>query len=59
MQRLGIDHQRAEHTGWITVYKRAGGYEASKLESHFAVIRYMQEQQADYTIVHPAPVCGR
>lgn len=33
-------------------------YEGSKLESHFAVIRYMQEVGADYAIVHPATVCG-
>lgn len=55
---IGIDQQCPEHTDWPAVYRRVGGYEASKLEAHFAVIRYMQAQRADYTIVHPATVCG-
>ena len=55
---IGIDQQRPEHSDWPAVYRRVGGYEASKLEAHFAVIRYMQAQRADYTIVHPATVCG-
>jgi nucleoside-diphosphate-sugar epimerase len=55
---IGIDHQCPETTDWPAVYKRVGGYEASKLEAHFAVIRYMQAQRAAYTIVHPATVCG-
>ena len=35
-----------------------GGYEGSKLEAHFAVIRYMQAHSAEYAVVHPATVCG-
>lgn len=58
LNSIGIDHQRPETTDWPAVYQRVGGYEASKLEAHFAVIRDMQAQQADYTIVHPATVCG-
>ncbi|UVM18795.1 SDR family oxidoreductase [Pseudomonas sp. B21-023] len=55
---IGVDNECPENTNWPAVYGRAGGYEGSKLESHFAVIRYMQEAGADYTIVHPATVCG-
>ncbi|MGE8323724.1 MAG: SDR family oxidoreductase [Pseudomonas sp.] len=55
---IGVDHEHPENTNWPAVYERVGGYEGSKLESHFAVIRYMQEVAADYAIVHPATVCG-
>ncbi|XBT41853.1 SDR family oxidoreductase [Pseudomonas viridiflava] len=55
---IGVDNERPENTNWPAVYSRAGGYEGSKLESHFAVIRFMQEVGADYSIVHPATVCG-
>lgn len=55
---IGVDIQCPENTNWPAVYARVGGYEGSKLESHFAVIRYMQDADADYTIVHPATVCG-
>ncbi|MDH1551317.1 MULTISPECIES: SDR family oxidoreductase [Pseudomonas] len=55
---IGVDHEHPEHTDWPAVYRRVGGYEASKLEAHFAVIRYMQGAGAAYSIVHPATVCG-
>ena len=55
---IGVDNERPENTHWPAVYARAGGYEGSKIESHFAVIRYMQDAGADYTVVHPATVCG-
>ncbi|KKO16848.1 SDR family oxidoreductase [Pseudomonas putida] len=55
---IGVDNEHPENTNWPAVYGRVGGYEGSKLESHFAVIRYMQEVGTDYTIVHPATVCG-
>ncbi|WP_087500727.1 SDR family oxidoreductase [Pseudomonas sp. SID14000] len=58
LERIGIDNEHPENTNWPAVYARVGGYEGSKLESHFAVIRYMQDAGADYTIVHPATVCG-
>ncbi|WP_343597047.1 SDR family oxidoreductase [Pseudomonas sp.] len=55
---IGVDNDCPENTKWPAVYGRVGGYEGSKLEAHFAVIRYMQQVGADYTIVHPATVCG-
>ncbi|SDT32458.1 Male sterility protein [Pseudomonas asplenii] len=58
LTRVGVDHEHPENTNWPAVYGRVGGYEGSKLESHFAVIRYMQDAGAAYTIVHPATVCG-
>ncbi|GLO13583.1 putative oxidoreductase [Pseudomonas putida] len=58
LSSVGVDIECPENTNWPAVYGRVGGYEGSKLESHFAVIRYMQDTDADYTIVHPATVCG-
>ncbi|QXI49796.1 SDR family oxidoreductase [Pseudomonas anuradhapurensis] len=55
---IGVDYDCPGNTDWRAVYRRVGGYEGSKLEAHFAVIRYMQEAHADYTMVHPATVCG-
>lgn len=55
---IGVDKECPENTNWPAVYGRVGGYEGSKIESHFAVIRYMRDAGADYTIVHPATVCG-
>ncbi|MFE2007268.1 SDR family oxidoreductase [Pseudomonas guariconensis] len=58
LARIGVDNERPENTDWPAVYARAGGYEGSKIESHFAVMRYMHDAGADYTVVHPATVCG-
>lgn len=55
---IGVNHKCPEKTDWPAVYDRVGGYEGSKLESHFMVTRYMEEQWADLTIVHPATVYG-
>ncbi|MBF8756353.1 SDR family oxidoreductase [Pseudomonas guariconensis] len=55
---IGVDNERPENIDWPAVYARVGGYEGSKIESHFAVIRYMQDVGADCTVVHPATVCG-
>lgn len=55
---IGVNQQCCEKTDWPAVYNRVGGYEGSKLESHFVVTRYMEQQRADYTIVHPATVYG-
>lgn len=55
---IGVDTERPENTDWPAVYDRVGGYEASKIESHFTVTSFMKQRCADYTIVHPATVCG-
>lgn len=59
LARIGVDTKRPENTDWPAVYGRVGGYEGSKLEAHFAVIRHMQDAGAAYSIVHPATVCGQ
>lgn len=56
--RIGVNLDCPERTDWPGVYQRVGGYEASKIEAHFAVLRQMQTAGADVTVVHPATVCG-
>ncbi|HLD66174.1 MAG TPA: SDR family oxidoreductase [Pseudomonas sp.] len=56
--RVGVDLQRPERTDWPAVYRRVGGYEGSKLEAHFKVLQFMGEQGGDFTVIHPATVCG-
>jgi dihydroflavonol-4-reductase len=58
LQRLGIDLANPLLTDWDRLYRRAGGYEGSKLESHFRVVSAMRELNAELTVVHPATVCG-
>lgn len=58
LAHIGVDLEDPEKTDWSAVYGRVGGYEGSKIEAHFVVTRYLQETGADYTIVHPATVCG-
>ena len=58
LQRIGIDPRQPELTNWPAVYRRVGGYEASKLEAHFATLQVMSAQGGEMTVVHPATVCG-
>lgn len=58
LRKIGIDPENPEKADWPAVYKQVGGYEGSKLESHFRVTRYLEQQQADYVVVHPATVYG-
>ena len=58
LQRLGVDLVTPQSTDWSAVYRRAGGYEGSKLEAHFRVVAAMREWRAELTVVHPATVCG-
>lgn len=58
LQRIGINLANPAQTDWPGVYRRCGGYEASKLEAHFAVLECMRALNAELTIVHPATVCG-
>ncbi|WP_339804180.1 NAD-dependent epimerase/dehydratase family protein [uncultured Marinobacter sp.] len=57
LRALGIDLEQPEKTGWDQVYRRAGTYEASKLEAAFRV-RAMVEQGLDLVEVQPATVAG-
>lgn len=58
LRTIGIDPQRAQLTDWPAVYRKVGGYEASKLEAHFATLQVMSAQGGEVTVVHPATVCG-
>ena len=58
LQRIGIDPRQPELTNWPAVYRRVGGYEASKLEAHFATLQVMSAKGGEMTVVHPATVCG-
>jgi len=58
LQRIGIDPRQPELTNWPAVYRRVGGYEASKLEAHFATLQVMSVKGGEMTVVHPATVCG-
>ncbi|MBS7562481.1 SDR family oxidoreductase [Pseudomonas sp. RC4D1] len=58
LQRIGIDPCSAQQTHWPAVYRRVGGYEASKLEAHFATLELMSAKGGEITVVHPATVCG-
>jgi len=58
MKALGIGLEAVDATDWPRVYRRAGGYEGSKMEAHFAVLQYLRQVGGHYTIVHPATVCG-
>ncbi|UVM24454.1 SDR family oxidoreductase [Pseudomonas wadenswilerensis] len=58
LRNIGIDPQRPQLTDWPAVYRQVGGYEASKLEAHFATLQVMSAQRGEMTVVHPATVCG-
>ncbi|WP_282412380.1 SDR family oxidoreductase [Pseudomonas sp. PS01299] len=58
LQRIGIDPRQPELTNWPAVHRRVGGYEASKLEAHFATQQIMSAKGGEMTVVHPATVCG-
>ena len=58
LQRIGIDPRYPERTNCPAVYLHVGGYEASKLEAHFATLEVMSATGGEITVVHPATVCG-
>ena len=58
LNRLGIDLANASRTHWPQVYRRAGGYEASKLEAAFRVREFATHHKLDLVEVQPATVAG-
>lgn len=58
LQRVGIDLRHPEASHWNTVYRRAGGYEASKIEAHYRVIATMRAGRGELVIVNPGTVAG-
>ncbi|MBN7768325.1 SDR family oxidoreductase [Marinobacter daepoensis] len=55
---LGINPDHSSHTNWDRVYRRTGGYEASKLESAFALRAYATQHRLKTVEVQPATVAG-
>lgn len=58
LRELGIDLDSTEATRWPAVYKRAGSYEASKLESALRVREYAATNAMQWVEVQPATVSG-
>jgi thioester reductase-like protein len=57
LRDLGIDAD-GRNTDWPAVYKDVGGYEASKLETHFAIKHLAAELGVPLTVIHPSLVIG-
>lgn len=58
LQRLGIDTTAPAQTDWPRLYRRAGAYEASKLEAALRVRDAASAQAQDWVEVLPATVAG-
>lgn len=58
LQQAGVCLAQPDQTDWLSVYRKLGAYEASKIEAHFAWIQAAQRQSIDWTIIHPATVLG-
>ncbi|WP_303289837.1 SDR family oxidoreductase [Marinobacter sp. SS5-14b] len=58
LAHLGINLSQPDQTRWQDVYRRTGAYEASKLESAFALRHYTQEHGMDAVEIQPATVAG-
>lgn len=58
LAHLGIDPAQPEQTHWRDVYRRAGAYEARKLESALKVRSLAAQTAIDMVEVQPATVAG-
>ena len=58
LNRIGIDTAAPSGTDWPKVYRRAGGYEASKLEAAFRARAFAKQHALDFVEVQPATVAG-
>lgn len=58
LAKLGIHDDGVNGTDWSGVYRRVGGYEASKLEAAMAVRQFAREHRLDLVEVQPATVVG-
>lgn len=58
LARLGIHDDTPETVDWQAVYRRAGGYEASKLEAAIRVRALAAETGLDWVEIQPATVAG-
>jgi nucleoside-diphosphate-sugar epimerase len=60
LRRLGLGDDVQPHGpgGWPAVYRRAGGYEASKLQAHAEMTHAARELGQPLVVLHPATVAG-
>ncbi|TNE77306.1 MAG: NAD-dependent epimerase/dehydratase family protein [Gammaproteobacteria bacterium] len=58
LEKLGITSDDPEQVNWSQVYRRAGSYEASKLEAAIRVRAFAQHTGIDLVEVQPATVAG-
>ncbi|WP_336938384.1 SDR family oxidoreductase [Acinetobacter modestus] len=58
IQKAGVRLEQPNRTDWQAVYQQLGAYEASKIEAHYAWIQCAEKLSIDWTIIHPATVCG-
>ena len=58
LAELGIDPQHPAHSDWDRLYRRAGAYEASKLQAHYQSCALARQLQVPYNVVHPGTLCG-
>jgi nucleoside-diphosphate-sugar epimerase len=61
LEQLGIKvpaKEPAESVDWSRVYRRVGGYEASKLETQIHMRSLAATLKRPWLCVHPATVCG-
>ncbi|WP_298450470.1 SDR family oxidoreductase [uncultured Marinobacter sp.] len=59
LNQLGIAPASPEQTNWQKVYRRAGAYEASKLEAALKVRLFAEQTSLDMVEVQPATVAGQ
>ncbi len=57
LQRLGIGADGRD-VDWPAVYAQVGAYEASKLDTHFAITHLAARLGVPLTVIHPALVIG-
>lgn len=58
LQQRGVNFTQPLHSNWEQLYKKLGGYEASKIESHFRSLELAQQLKLDWTVIHPATLIG-
>lgn len=58
LKRLGIVQEHLADTDWDQVYRRAGSYEASKLEGALRSREYARAQDMDWVEIQPATLTG-
>lgn len=58
LERIGVRPSEPERTDWPRIYRKLGGYEASKLEGAFSVRAFASQHRLDTVEIQPATVAG-